>query len=177
MNNLAGGRVDYSSLQFVDLNDNEFAKFKVHRGDILFNRTNSFELVGKTSLFESDENCVFASYLVRVTLDDEQVEPAYVNFYMNLGETQRRLKTLAGRAVSQSNINATKLKGFSIPFPDKPSQSEIADQIAAIDRKIRQEVGRRTACEELFKSLLHDLMTGQRRVHELDLDFAEEEAA
>jgi len=66
MNNLVGGRIDVNDLQYVDIDGDDFAKFRLRRGDLLFNRTNSFELVGKTSIFDIDEDFVFASYLIRV---------------------------------------------------------------------------------------------------------------
>jgi type I restriction enzyme S subunit len=81
--------------------------------------------------------------------------------------TQRRLKSLATRGVSQSNINATKLKGFDIPVPPLSEQHDIAAQLAAVDAKLAAEQKRRAALDALFRSLLHQLMTGQVRVTDL----------
>ena len=65
MNNLQEGTVVAEDVQYVDLAAAEFAKFRLNSGDLLFNRTNSAELVGKTALFELPGDCVFASYLIR----------------------------------------------------------------------------------------------------------------
>ncbi len=164
MNNLQEGKVTTENLQYVDLDDDTFKKFRVETGDILFNRTNSFELVGKTSVFENEGDYIFASYLVRVQLDESRLLPRLLNYYMNMGSTQTRLKSLASRAVSQSNINATKLKGFLVPVPPIEIQKRIVEQIKAVDDKITVEKNRLSILISLFDSLLHNLMTGQVRV-------------
>jgi type I restriction enzyme S subunit len=64
MNNLQDGFISFKDIKYVDLENATFQKFKLNKGDLLFNRTNSYELVGKTSLFDSDEAVVFASYLI-----------------------------------------------------------------------------------------------------------------
>lgn len=173
MNNLQGGKVVteqvQGGLQYVDLDDATLVKFRLASGDLLFNRTNSFELVGKTSLFGLNGDFVFASYLVRLRLDGDRLAPRFANFYLNMPATQARMKFLASRGVSQSNINATKLKGFEVPIPPLPEQCEIAAQLAAVDAKLAAEETRRGALDALFQSLLPHLMTGKVGVHDLDL--------
>ena len=163
MNNLVDGRVDVRYLKYIDLDDDEFAKFKVNRGDLLFNRTNSFELVGKTSIFDLEGDYVFASYLVRVVADSQRLLPSYLNYLLNCESVQVRLKQLATRGVSQSNINATKLRGFKIRLPSLPEQREIIRILSALDAKLAAEETRRDALDGLFHSLLHHLMTGKIR--------------
>ena len=169
MNNLHGGRLVISDVQYVDLDESEFQKYRLNCGDLLFNRTNSFELVGKTSLFDIEGDFVFASYLIRVVPDPSHLEPAFFNYYMNYGSTQARLKSLAARAVSQSNINATKLRGLRIPVPPLDEQREIAAALKAIDRKLRTEEVRREAHTSLFSTLLDALMCGKLRAGDLQV--------
>ena len=169
MSNLIDGRVNTSDLQYVDLDEASFNKFRLNGGDILFNRTNSFELVGKTALFCVCDDFVFASYLIRVVPDTAMLVPEYLNYYLNWDTSQTRLKTLASRGVSQSNINATKLKGFSIPLPPRPLQQKIAGILSTVDKKIEAEENKKIAFDELFKSLLHNLMTGKIRVNNLEV--------
>lgn len=167
MNNLHGGRIRTAEIQHVDLVDKEFKKYRLNCGDLLFNRTNSFELVGKTSLFDLDDDYVFASYLIRVVPDLDQLDPAFANYYLNAGTTQARLKFMAMRAVSQSNINATKLRGLRIPLPNLDEQKEIAATLVAADQKVAAEEVRKQALDSLFSTLLHHLMTGKLRVKDL----------
>ncbi len=169
MNNLVEGRVDVSDLQYVDLDEHDLKKFKLKENDLLFNRTNSYELVGKTSIFDLSEDFVFASYLIRVEPNLNKTEAKFLNYYLNWEKTQSRLKMLATRGVSQSNINATKLKDFRIPLPTLRDQATMAHILSSIDQKIAVEENKKRALEALFKTLLNELMTGRRRVQDLDL--------
>ncbi len=168
MNNLIDGKIDFSDLQFVNLDKNIFEKFRLNAGDILFNRTNSYDLVGKTSLFNLKAEFVFASYLIRL-ISNENVHPGFLNYYLNWGSSQKRLKMLATRGVSQSNISATKLKSFLVAIPRFDIQKNIAEYIFSLDKKIESEQSKKQALDQLFKSLLHNLMTGKIRVNHLEL--------
>ncbi|HQJ11728.1 MAG TPA: restriction endonuclease subunit S [Anaerolineae bacterium] len=163
MNNLLDGRIDTSGLQYVNLSESDFQKFRLHKGDILFNRTNSYELVGKTALFDLNDDFVFASYLIRVMVNPAYCVPAFFNYYLNFEATQARLKMLASRGVSQSNISASKLRGFAVPLPSMEEQREIARILSAVDARIAAEEARREALDALFHTLLHHLMTGKIR--------------
>jgi type I restriction enzyme S subunit len=170
MNCQSDGQVTFDDLQFVDLEEKAFAAYELRDGDLLFNRTNSFELVGRTAIFHSDKPAVFASYLIRLRLDSEQMISDFVNYYLNMESTQQTLKLLATRAVSQSNISASKLKTFQIPKPEKNEQREIADILQSVDRKIEVHESKKRSLRDLFKTLLHKLMTAQIRVDHLDVD-------
>jgi type I restriction enzyme S subunit len=167
MNNLVGGHVDTSELQYVNLGNRDFNKFRVNKKDILFNRTNSYELVGKTALFDIEGDYVFASYLVKVVPNPSRLIPEYLNYYLNCTQVQDRLRMLATRGVSQSNINATKLRGFKIPLPPILEQQKLAHIISRIDKKIEAEQNRRASLQALFRTTLHQLMDGKVRVKEL----------
>lgn len=170
MNCQLDGKVVFRNLQFVDLESKLLDAFRLRDGDLVFNRTNSPELVGRTALFRSDREAVFASYLIRLTLDEEVWVPEFVNYFMNIESTQAEVKKLATRGVSQANINATKLKGFLIPKTAPAEQSEIAAMLATLDAKIAHHEARQALLRELFRTLLHDLLTARRRVTGLDLD-------
>jgi len=164
MNNLIDGKVDLSSLKYVDLSEADFHRFHLRPGDILFNRTNSYELVGKAALFDKPGDFVFASYLIRVVTDQDRIRPEFLNYYLNWPVAQSRLRMLATRGVSQSNISASKLKGFLVHMPPIATQVLVAKPLASIDEKIGAETQRKSALEALFNSLLHHLMTGKVRV-------------
>jgi type I restriction enzyme S subunit len=169
MNCQEDGRVVLRDLQYVELDHATAQSFRVNRDDLLFNRTNSYELVGRTAIVEGDIDAVFASYLIRLSIDDERLLPRYLNYFLNWDFAQSELKKLASRAVGQANINATKLSGFTVPVPTIDEQREIVAILDAIDRKIGLHREKRTVLDELFKALLHKLMTGEIRVGDLDL--------
>jgi len=169
MTNQVNGRIVANNLQFVEIKDPEFQKFKVERGDILFNRTNSLDLVGRTAIHDIDGDYVFASYLIRLRTNEKRLNPFFLNLDFNRDETQVRLKSIATRAVSQSNISATRLKGFPIPLPSVSDQTEIVKTGSAFDSKIELHQSKLAALQDLFRTLLHELMTAKTRVHDLDV--------
>ncbi|MBW9264753.1 MAG: restriction endonuclease subunit S [Candidatus Thiodiazotropha sp. (ex. Lucinisca nassula)] len=170
MTNQVNGRIVANKLQFVEIKDSEFGKFKVERGDILFNRTNSLDLVGRTAIHDIEGDYVFASYLIRIRTDEKHLNPFFLNLDFNRDETQVRLKSIATRAVSQSNISATRLKGFPIPLPSVSDQAEIVKAGAGFDSKIELHQTKLAALRDLFSTLLHELMTARIRVNNLDMN-------
>lgn len=141
MNCQQDGQVVFRNLQFVDLEPRLLSNYRLQDGDLLFNRTNSYELVGRTALFQGEREAVFASYLVRLRVDRTRVHPDFLNLFLNLPSTQERLKGLATRGVSQSNISASKLKTLPVVLPPLDEQWRIAEALVAIQsaRKVENE--------------------------------------
>jgi type I restriction enzyme S subunit len=169
MTNQRQGRISSENLQHVELTRAQFEKFRLVRKDILFNRTNSFDLVGRTAIFDIEGDFVFASYLIRLRTDSSMLRPHFLNHYFNCDQTQIRLKSIATRAVSQSNISASRLRGFVVPVPKPDEQDEIVSILDAIDAKLESHARKRDFLTDLFGTLLHRLMTAQVRVNELDI--------
>lgn len=169
MTNQVDGQIVGRNLQYVDISDTDYAKFKIERGDILFNRTNSLDLVGRTAIFDIDGEFVFASYLIRLRTNDRQLDPFFLNCYFNTDEIQVRLKSIATRAISQSNISASRLKGFQIPKPSLGEQEEIVAYAMALDRKLDVHRSKQEQLQALFRTLLHELMTAKILVYNIIL--------
>jgi len=174
MTNQKDGYISDENLQYVNISEKEFEKFKVNIDDVIFNRTNSFELVGRTAIFKLSGDYIFASYLIRLITNSKKLYPEFLNFYLNADETQNRLKSIATRGVSQSNISAARLRGFVIPLPSLAEQIEIISTIKTFNQKIEFQNKKKQTLTALFKTLLHELMTGQRRVHELEFEKMED---
>lgn len=168
MTNQVNGQIVDRNLQYVEISDADYAKFKVERGDILFNRTNSLDLVGRTAIFDIGGDFVFASYLIRLQTDEKHLNPFFLNCYFNTDEIQARLKSIATRAVSQSNISASRLKGFPIPKPSSDEQEEMVTASLALDRKLAVHQAKLEQLQALFHILLHELMTAKTRVQNPD---------
>jgi type I restriction enzyme S subunit len=169
MNNLQGGYVSVADLQRVNLEEKQYQKFKLAMGDILFNRTNSHELVGKAGIFLESADYTFASYLIRLESKREVISPAFVNYYLNLQSTQNRLKTLAQRGVGQSNISAGRLSGFKMPLCALHEQNQIELLLQRLDSKLALAHRSANTKKNLYKSMLHELMTGGIRVKEIEI--------
>ena len=132
MGNIRDGKIDLSDLKFMTSQGNDVATFLLKSGDLLFNRTNSPELVGKTAVFNLDLKAVFASYLIRLHSDEELLLSDLICYWINSPwgrEWARKVKT---DGVSQSNINATKLGEMPMPLPPLTEQHEIVRRVEAL---------------------------------------------
>ena len=132
MSELVGGQcVDYGDMKCADISAEEFEKYRLRPGDLLFNRTNSFEHVGRTGAFNLDGEYCFASYLIRLSVSEESANPFYVNALMNTDDFQSGIKRYASRAIGQSNINARALAAYLIPVPSLTIQQAVIAEIEA----------------------------------------------
>ena len=162
MDEIENGYVIPQIAKRVDLDEKTFRAFKLEKGDILFNRTNSYERVGRTGIFLLDGNYVFASYLIRLRVKRNIVDPHFLTFYMIFSHD--RLRQLATKAVHQANINATNLKKFKIPLPPLDEQQKIAEILLIVDKRLEVERKRKERLERIKKSLMDLLLTGKIRV-------------
>ena len=101
--------------------------------------------------------------------DAARLRPYFLNHYFNWDETQIRLKSIATRAVSQSNISATRLRSFPVPVPEPEEQDQIVAKVDCVDKKLTFHARKKRLLDNLFRTLLHQLMTAQIRVHDLNL--------
>lgn len=132
MNNLNNGKLHLDDLKYYNPNKGELENFILNKGDVLFNRTNSFELVGKVSLFDSDGEYSFASYLIRIKTNNKLLDPRFLNYYLNSPVGISTIQKYRTPGVSQSNINAQSIKKFLIPIPPISVQEEAMDKIETI---------------------------------------------
>ena len=118
MNEISNMLCDRNILKYAELNDNQIAAFKLKDRDVLFNRTNSKAFVGRTGIFRkfSDEDIVFASYLVRVNPDPKIVTPEYLTAFLNTKYGIIDIKRRARHSVNQSNVNLEEVKRIEIPL-------------------------------------------------------------
>ena len=134
MNNLtADGHLDLNDLKYIDISDDEVEKCVVRKGDVLFNRTNSIDLVGKTAVFDLPDDMVIAGYIIRVRLN-EKILPEVLSQYMNLEALKDILRSMAKGAVNQANINAQELQSIRIYVPDIELQKQFVEMKDQVDR-------------------------------------------
>lgn len=128
------GFLDLTNTKQIDIPDDEIEKCIVRYGDILFNRTNSIELVGKTCLFDKKEPMVIAGYIIRVRLNDTLL-PVVLARMFNLASIKKLLRSMAKGAVNQANINSKELASIRIPLPPLSLQRLFAQRIEQIERE------------------------------------------
>ena len=156
MNNITyEGELDLTNIKTIDISDDELEKCSVKEGDILFNRTNSIDLCGKTCLFKLHETMVIAGYIIRVRVN-EKLNPQYVATFFNTKSIKKMLREMAKGAVNQANINAQELQAIKIPLPPIEQQNEFAAFVQQIDKSeftVQQSLEK---AETLYKSLMQE---------------------
>jgi type I restriction enzyme S subunit len=149
----------------------EIANYSLRQGDIVVNRVNSLSHLGKTAFVgELTETLLFESNMMRFRTDAAQALPEFVFRFLNSAICKVQIIGSAKRAVAQSSINQGNLKDLLIPIPDISIQQEIVHVIDTLVTKIELHRSRKLLLKDLFKSLLHQLMTAQIRVHNIDFD-------
>jgi len=131
MMNITNGYVDPNDLKYIDWSPEDAEKYILNPGDILFNRTNSMEWVGRTGIFELEDKYLFASYLIRLVVNEKNMTPYYLTQYLNIPMIQYRLKAFATPGVSQANINPGSLKSLPVLVPP-------LDQVREIEKVLRE---------------------------------------
>lgn len=165
MANLDNGKVVLSNIEFIDLTDEEFNKIKLIKDDILFNRTNSEELVGKIAIFDLDINCVAASYIVIFRINQNISLPLYLNFLLNTDIYKNNVKQFISKGVSQCNINQNTLQNhLNILLPPLAEQEKIAEILSLWDKAIEQTEELIAYKEKQKKGLMQNLLTGKKRL-------------
>lgn len=130
MGNIKDGRLDTNDLKYLP-RDAEVERLLLDEGDLLFNRTNSPDLVGKTAVFHDSEPATFASYLIRVRFRRELIDPDFVGMWLNSAWGRAWARQVKTDGVSQSNINGKKLASMALPLPPIDEQREIVARASA----------------------------------------------
>ncbi|HYX09564.1 MAG TPA: hypothetical protein VE912_22730, partial [Bacteroidales bacterium] len=128
MGNMQDGQILWNDLVYTS-DKEEIEKYELKKGDVLFNRTNSPELVGKTSIYQGEQKAIFAGYLIRINQFRSIVDSRYLNYYMNSITAKNYGNEVKTDAVNQSNINGTKLSSYPFPFTSFKEQNIISDEI------------------------------------------------
>lgn len=153
MGNLQNGEIDWSNLAYTS-DEEDIKKYLLKSGDVLFNRTNSPELVGKTSIYRGEMPAIYAGYLIKLDYEKNIVVGDYLNYYLNSSKAKEYYMQVKTDGVSQSNINAKKIGEFEIPLPTLPEQHEIVrliDDLLARERSAQQATEQALASIDLMK--------------------------
>jgi type I restriction enzyme S subunit len=166
MNNVQNGKIDYEDLKYVPESIKDLPRLFLKHDDLLFNRTNSYELVGKTGIFKGeDDTFTFASYLIRVSLFNEYIVPDFINMSLNSSYFRKtQIEPEITQQCGQANFNGTKLKNSLVPLPPLPEQKRIVEKVEQLmglcdelEAKLRKEKeDSEKLMEAVVKGLLED---------------------
>lgn len=131
MSNMQPDGWDLRDLKYVELTDKERDLWLLEEGDILFNRTNSKELVGKCEVFREPGEWVFASYLMRLTVDTQQASPDFVSAYLSSPGGRAQIERESRQIIGMTNINAEEIRSLRIPLPKPDIQAALLAKLDA----------------------------------------------
>lgn len=164
MGNLQNGEIDWSDLVFTD-DPEDIRQLSLRPMDVLFNRTNSLEHVGKTAIVRDDRPAIFAGYLIRLHYRQEVIDPQFLNIHLNSRSIRAHGRALAGKSVNQANISAGKLKTYPINLPPVSVQKNIVSIIDELRENLeRLQIVQKAKIDRLAvlkESLLHRAFTGK----------------
>jgi restriction endonuclease S subunit len=152
MGNLQQGEIDWSDLAYSNDPD-DIEKYKLFPGDVLFNRTNSAALVGKTAIYRGEHPAIYAGYLIKLDYDHDKIIGDYLNYALNTLDAKKYCNSVKTDGVNQSNINAKKIGAYSFNVPSIPEQEKI---VAVIQRLLSKEQQTKEAAEIVLEQI--DLM-------------------
>jgi len=159
MGNIQNGKFVWDNLAYSD-NKEDNKQYLLKYNDVLFNRTNSPELVGKTAIYKGEKPAIFAGYLIRIHRKENLLDADYLNYYLNSKMAFEYGKTVVISSVNQANINGTKLKTYPIPLPTLQEQQAIVRQLGTLrsqTQKLETVYKKKIAdLEELKKSILQE---------------------
>ena len=163
MNNITyDGKLDLREIKYIDIEESDKEKYSTKNGDILFNRTNSKELVGKTCVFDIEEEMIIAGFIIRVRIN-EFANPYFISEYMNTVYLKEKLRNMCKDASGQSNINAKELENIKIYIPPITLQNQFSEIVKQIDKQKFEIEKSLKETQELYESLMDEYFKGEKR--------------
>jgi type I restriction enzyme S subunit len=163
INNFYNGELDApDQFKRVQATSRQVKEFAVVNGEILINRVNSLEYLGKCALVQGlAEATLFESNMMRLRVDRAAILPIYLAKFLTSGHAYRQIIQRARKAVNQASINQQDVKSLSIPVPPLPLQQRFAAVVQRFERlRARQREAEHQA-EHLFQALLHRAFRGE----------------
>lgn len=154
----SSGAVSLEDLKYLQFADTE-EQHLVRNGDILFNRTNSADLVGKTAVYRGPEPMAYAGYLIRLRVNSEN-NSEYISGYLNSRYGKLVLRNMCKSIIGMANINAKELRGMNIPQPPLALQDEFADRLREIEKLRKTYQTHLAYLDELFVSVQQRAFNG-----------------
>jgi len=136
MGNIQNGRLQTRDLKYLHIAEKNRPSLILKNGDILVNRTNSAELVGKCAVFDVDGEFGFASYIIRLRLDTSRALPQLVASYINSPAGRAYMFNERKQMTGQANVNLQKLRALPISLPSVPEQTRLLGHLAQLESKL-----------------------------------------
>lgn len=170
--NVQDGRLDLTEMKEIRIRKSEIDRYRLQVGDVVLTEGGDFDKLGRGFIWRGElDLCIHQNHVFAVRTNRDKLLPEFLTYLSQSPYGKSYFLKVAHKTTNLASINSTKLKAFPVPVPPTlDEQREIVAVLDAIDRKIDLHRRKRAALDELFKTLLHKLMTGQIRVAALDLD-------
>jgi type I restriction enzyme S subunit len=149
MGNLQQGEIDWTDLAYSN-DEDDIQKYRLEAGDVLFNRTNSAALVGKTSIYRGEYPAIYAGYLIKLDYNHDIVIGDFFNYALNTNDAKEYCNSVKTDGVNQSNINAQKIGAYKIPVPKIEEQKEI---VVILQKLLSAEQQAKDAAEAVLNQI------------------------
>lgn len=175
--NVQAGHLDLSEIKTITIRRKEKDRFMLREGDVVLTEGGDFDKLGRGFIWNGEiEDCIHQNHIFAVRVDRSQLLPEFLAHLSQSPYGKAYFLSVAHKTTNLACINTTKLKGFPVLIPTLTEQEEIVQMLGAVNAKLAQHVRKKQSLSDLFRTLLHQLMTAQIRVHDLDLSFLQQDA-
>jgi len=165
MYNIVNGYINKIDAPLLEVTKQELEEYGLKEGDIVINRVNTPELVGKAGLVPPNfGKATFESKNIRIRLNTTRMLPNFFTIFAQTEKYFRQIRSFAKTAVAQATITQKDLDNLKIPLPLLHEQQKIAEILSTVDKKLELERKRKDKLERIKRGLMNDLLTGRRRV-------------
>ncbi|ELZ08589.1 type I site-specific deoxyribonuclease subunit rmeS [Halovivax asiaticus JCM 14624] len=174
--NIVEKRITTDDLKHTPLTDDELERLRLKEGDILVIRTNGNpNYVGRCATFSNkEEPFVFASYLFRLRVDESRVRPAFIREFLNSQRGRSEMSGWVRSSAGNYNLSVGAIERFNVPVPPLDEQDKIVERINDVERSIRVNERDRDRLQRLKQGLMQDLLSGEVRTHDTDIEIVDE---
>lgn len=166
--NVQDGYLDLSEMKTITIRKNEQQRFALQDGDVVLTEGGDFDKLGRGFIWHGQiENCVHQNHVFAVRPDKAQISSEFFAYQSQSPYGKSYFLSVAHKTTNLACINTTKLKVFPVLLPPQDQQADIVEACSSIDGKIRNATNKKTQLQDLFRTLLHELMTAKTRVHNL----------
>lgn len=168
--NVQDGYLDLAEIKTIKIRANEKERYLLRKGDVVLTEGGDFDKLGRGFIWQGQiENCIHQNHIFAVRVNLDKLLPAFFAYQSQSPYGKKYFLSVAHKTSNLACINTAKLKRFPVLVPKLKEQKQITDILQTIEKKLGIHARRRNLLEELFRTLLHQLMTGQTRVHDVDL--------
>jgi len=176
--NVQAGHLDLSEIKNIQIRRDELERYSLRKDDVVLTEGGDFDKLGRGFIWDGQiEPCVHQNHIFAVRPHRDRLSPNYFAYLIQSSYGRGYFLAVAHKTTNLACINTNKLKAFPVLIPPLADQERIASILQTVDAKIAVHEAKQRALQNLFKTLLHQLMTAQLRVNHLDIDTSGVEVA